>query len=820
METVQRQKELVNGSIATLFHAWEEQLRDKIKECDLLRQEVQTLQRAINNKDVESARLRQENTLLKEETATLRATSGFVDSTGLEALIEKHNNLYKEHELLKVTAAANQHDLIKQLRKEREKLRSWNNFSSPGPGSPHLSVTRTFDTSLNRLHPKDRSNARGNRSESRDHADGLPHAQENAPLQQIGPASAESEHPPNGSEERKSFNKLTEPDGSITWKGSQASSESQLTKQPPDATDLESSFVDAHLRNEPRVPSPELPSIVRKHQRAFDSDKESSTGGEKAPSRGSLPQIRRSDSTAPPSEGPSTGAIEQVPADDVPSSDTPEFLGARSVKKRAARDVAPHGDIPVGNANEPVTIKSDPDTSFVMGKPPQLTRQESSIHESLDPSASRVEARSPRKHRPRPLLTTAPLEEKVPQIRADSETMASQRAASEPTSFKEPTSLVDQPNNSRAAVNINARQATPLRRIDGNIRRGLKRADLSSDLKSRKRKHDDSRGVEAIPTIAEDGEEFTTKTRRTSTDRSCSPRPVGPGVHRRLDSLLTRPPASREYLPQISRKTTEEMDRSLSLATLNKTFGRKKPFNELLRSEENDWEWWDEAKELLTKHKDRAPEMPALHPRWQHHIQRDGIIDNASTPKSAATTSPRCAATAPKSTPAPHLTPGAPPSPFPAPRRSPAHHETTTTTTAPLPPPYRTLPPSSLNPSHFKLNPAANHNLSYAYTAVVRNQSERKCLPGCTRPECCGRQFAALAQTLPPTNKTPSCSISSTPHNSNSNNEPIPHHHPSSPHGKRRGGAEIAPRSRPLPRPRCRRARIPSPRSAHRLSRQ
>ncbi|ERF77159.1 hypothetical protein EPUS_08463 [Endocarpon pusillum Z07020] len=737
METVQRQKELVNGSIAILFQVWEEQLRDKTKECDLLRQEVQTLQRAISTKDVESARLEEENTLLKEEATTLRVTSGFVDSTRLEALIEKHNDLYKEHERLKVTAAANQHDLIKQLRKEREKLRSWNNFSSPGPGSPQLAATRTFDTSLNRLHAKDRSNARGNRSESRDHAGGLAHAQGNVSLQQIGPVPAESELPPNGSEERRSLDKLAEADSSITWKGSQASSESQLTKQPPDATDFESSFVDAHLRNEPRILSPELPSIQRKHQRGFHSDRDSSTGIERAPSRGSLPQIQRSDSTAPPSEGPATGAIEQAPADDVPSSDTPEFLGARSVKKRAARDVASHGDIPAGNANEPVTIKSDPDTSFVMDKPPQFTRQESSIHESLDPSASRVEARSPRKHRPRPLLTTAPLEENVPQNRADLETMASQRAASEPTSFKEPISLVDQPNNSRAAVNINARQATPLRRIDGNIRRGLKKADLSSDLKSRKRKHEDSRGVEAIPTIAEDGEEFTTKTRRTSTNRGCSPRLVGPGVHRRLDSLLTRPPASRECLPQISRKTTEEMDRSLSLATLNKTLGRETPFNELLRSEEKDWEWWDEAQELLTKHKGRAPETSAVHPRWHHYKQQDRIIDNASTPNDSAQEHTRT----------PHHTWSS----ISSPALSSAHE---TTNPTPSHPPYRTLPPSSLNPTHFKLNPAANHNLSYAYTSVVRNQSERKRLPGCTRPECCGRQFAALAQTLPPTTTT------------------------------------------------------------------
>lgn len=63
--------------------------------------------------------------------------------------------------------------------------------------------------------------------------------------------------------------------------------------------------------------------------------------------------------------------------------------------------------------------------------------------------------------------------------------------------------------------------------------------------------------------------------------------------------------------------------------------------------------------------------------------------------------------------------------------------------------PYRSRPIHRLNLSHFKINPAYNGGLDYAYTDVVRGRDAKKCLPGCTRPECCGGRFRALADTLP-----------------------------------------------------------------------
>ncbi|KAJ5584112.1 DNA repair protein Sae2/CtIP [Penicillium hispanicum] len=60
--------------------------------------------------------------------------------------------------------------------------------------------------------------------------------------------------------------------------------------------------------------------------------------------------------------------------------------------------------------------------------------------------------------------------------------------------------------------------------------------------------------------------------------------------------------------------------------------------------------------------------------------------------------------------------------------------------------PYRSRPLHRLNLEHFKINPAANHGLPYAYNEVVRRKEERKCLPGCTRPGCCGDRFRAMAR--------------------------------------------------------------------------
>ncbi|KAF3394042.1 hypothetical protein F1880_005576 [Penicillium rolfsii] len=60
--------------------------------------------------------------------------------------------------------------------------------------------------------------------------------------------------------------------------------------------------------------------------------------------------------------------------------------------------------------------------------------------------------------------------------------------------------------------------------------------------------------------------------------------------------------------------------------------------------------------------------------------------------------------------------------------------------------PYRSRPLHRLNLDHFKINPARNQGLDYAYDTVVRKKDDRKCMSGCTRPGCCGDRFRAIAR--------------------------------------------------------------------------
>jgi hypothetical protein len=72
--------------------------------------------------------------------------------------------------------------------------------------------------------------------------------------------------------------------------------------------------------------------------------------------------------------------------------------------------------------------------------------------------------------------------------------------------------------------------------------------------------------------------------------------------------------------------------------------------------------------------------------------------------------------------------------------------------------PLRTQPLWKLGLHDFKINPDYNHGYNYAFTDVVRNQAERRCLQGCTKPECCGNTFRALAAASWDPSKLPTAS--------------------------------------------------------------
>ena len=58
--------------------------------------------------------------------------------------------------------------------------------------------------------------------------------------------------------------------------------------------------------------------------------------------------------------------------------------------------------------------------------------------------------------------------------------------------------------------------------------------------------------------------------------------------------------------------------------------------------------------------------------------------------------------------------------------------------------PLRSRPLHRLCLEDFKINPNANQGMKYAFHEVIRKQDQRKCLPNCTKPECCGNKFRDL----------------------------------------------------------------------------
>ncbi|KAL8719103.1 MAG: hypothetical protein Q9225_003838, partial [Loekoesia sp. 1 TL-2023] len=45
------------------------------------------------------------------------------------------------------------------------------------------------------------------------------------------------------------------------------------------------------------------------------------------------------------------------------------------------------------------------------------------------------------------------------------------------------------------------------------------------------------------------------------------------------------------------------------------------------------------------------------------------------------------------------------------------------------------------------INPEHNQGYEYPFKEVVRKKDQRKCIPGCTRLDCCGKIFRRMAET-------------------------------------------------------------------------
>ncbi len=60
--------------------------------------------------------------------------------------------------------------------------------------------------------------------------------------------------------------------------------------------------------------------------------------------------------------------------------------------------------------------------------------------------------------------------------------------------------------------------------------------------------------------------------------------------------------------------------------------------------------------------------------------------------------------------------------------------------------PLRKCAMETLTRDDFKVNPKFNQGMDHAFTETVRNREARRCLPGCTRPDCCGNTFRKVIE--------------------------------------------------------------------------
>lgn len=77
---------------------------------------------------------------------------------------------------------------------------------------------------------------------------------------------------------------------------------------------------------------------------------------------------------------------------------------------------------------------------------------------------------------------------------------------------------------------------------------------------------------------------------------------------------------------------------------------------------------------------------------------------------------------------------------------SPLANDCEITGSGPMIQPYRPRPLHRLDLSHFKINPEYNEGLDFAYDDVVRKKHDRESIQGCTRLDCCGQKFLAMAR--------------------------------------------------------------------------
>ncbi|RAO70667.1 uncharacterized protein BHQ10_006679 [Talaromyces amestolkiae] len=208
----------------------------------------------------------------------------------------------------------------------------------------------------------------------------------------------------------------------------------------------------------------------------------------------------------------------------------------------------------------------------------------------------------------------------------------------------------------------------------------------------KRRKTCDS-GASAISTVAEDGEDqnYIPSAIKVATDENDTPSkgPVRPSdAHRRLDDLL----AARPH------RQSPALDRPRTRILVQSTTPVSRPGNQPASVSANQTPWSNGPTKAITGYMKTAEKRPVAKRKFQYETNPTTKTNNDEDWEAIVKSRP-----------------------------------------------FRDLPVDCLDLSHFKLNPARNQGLDYAFKEVVRGES-RKCLPGCMRTDCCGEKFRAMVR--------------------------------------------------------------------------
>jgi hypothetical protein len=415
-----------------------------------------------------------------------------------------------------------------------------------------------------------------------------------------------------------------------------------------------------------------------------------------------------SDSTAPPSQSCLKQECNQEKLRDDLSLESLEVVSARpagqkSGKYKVSTPNAKFASRPAGNAEEPITIKSEPEESFqttaanTSGLTP--TCNESLGRKSFDSSKRTQSLQILPAHGASPVLQIAEDEAIVP----------------DNNNFNwQPVKSLSARKDENLRLSSGLSQQRPLQEIK-NYARVLPGTIKSSEPPAKKRRSNGSRGAAVIRVVAEDGEDHN-RSRKKSTGklaRQASPTRSNTSAYRRLGNLLEGPSPAKPVLAKPSARTTNLMDGHLLNAAASANSTTKDQLDNMRLINNKSGDWYDSAEALLYSVGSQSPIPPEKPPPLTP-------LDGHTTLK--AQHEPRRSSLPRKR----------------RPQDGPEDEER-----------FRSRPLHKLDLGHFKVNPKANAGSDYAYIDVIRNRDQRKCLPGCTRPECCGSKFRALAGTLP-----------------------------------------------------------------------